>query len=408
MQVLQINPISLFNQTNITQSKRCPSFGLNRQKPLEKDTVTFRGVKFAQVLEATAQINNEKLKIPAKNFMAILQVIAIELKDYGVSFNRELCEPNSIKSAKSVVSKIKRSRTFKVPDRIRGTLYCKNIYDMSVLFKRILPALEDYGYYVADMDVAVEEAMKRGYKPTEEEIKKGMISYPDIDIRLSVDDIDNPIRNIEAIPDDKKYCLGKPQPSGYEDIQIRLVKIDGDKTKAKKQRKQNFWHELIIIAGEEYDKTKHNESEHIYAYTRQFQELNLYNNKDSEDIVKLIKWKISKIKKIFSNEITQKVYENAKSKDLYGETEEYLPITLTTEDETTLTKCYNKIIDLTKDYYEQKKEGKSESEKALNTIKREEKEDLERLDDIRQGLTDAVDFYRNQYNKTSTAKKKSK
>ncbi len=401
MQVLQINPISFFNNNQTNQSQHCPSFGLKMQKPLESDTVSFKGFRFDKVLEATAHSNNEKLKIPAKNFMAILQAIAIDLKDYGVSFNKSLCEPNSIKSPKSVVSKIKRSRTFKVPDRIRGTLYCKNIYDMSVLFKRILPALEEQGYFVADTEIALEEAMKRGYQPTPEEIKKGVVNYPDIDIRLNDEDYENPIRNIESIPDNMKYCIGKPQPSGYEDIQIRLEKTDG----TKKTKKAKFWHELIILVGEEYDKTKHNESEHIYAYTRQFQELNLYNNEDSEKTVQLIKWCISRIKRIFSNEITQKVYENAKSKDLYGETEEYLPITLTEDDKSTLTKCYNKIMSLTEEYYKQKKKSKSDNEKAQNAIKREEKEDLERLGAIREGLTKAVDFYKN-YNETSNNKKK--
>lgn len=407
MNILPVNRITapnynLYNSQNIGYNR---SYGLQLQKPLAADTVSFKcAVKFDKILETNAAKNNEKLKIPAKNYMAVLQAVATDLRDYGVSFDRLRCEPNSIKSAKSVVSKIKRSKTFIVPDRIRGTLYCKNIYDMSVLFNKILPALEEYGYYVRDTEIPVEEAMKRGYKPSPEEIKRGIVNYPDIDIRLKDDDEDNPIKNIESIPDDKKCCLGKPQSSGYEDIQIRLEKIDDTQTDLKKHRKQKFWHELIILTGEEYDKTKHDESEHIYAYTRQFQELNIYN-KDFEDIAELKRY-ISLIRKTFSNEITQNVYENAKSRDMLGITEA-LAISITEKNEKSLTECYDEIENITKRYYKEQIETKAKTEKSKQTLEQERDEDIARLAEIRKGLTEAIEFYKNYPASADGKKKKS-
>lgn len=394
MQVMQINPISFINQIKMKQLQCGTSLGLKMQEPLKQDTISFEGsVKFEQFVEKTAQKNNEKLLAPATIYMDILESIAMKLQNLGVSFDRNYCEPNAIKSAKSVISKIKRSKTFIIPDRIRGTLFCKNIYDLSILFNNILPELAKRGYNIASTEVSIQDALRRGYIPNDEELSRGFVIYPDMDIRL-----DNIFVQAEALPENMKYSLSKPQPSGYEDIQIRFKKTNGIKN--------DVLHELIIIVGSKYAEAKHDESNMIYNYTRQFKELNLFNkSKNSDETIAMIKRYTDLITKIFSTEISQKVYENAKSYDIFG-IKTPMPISLSGEDEKILTGYYDSIEKLTKEYYKKTIEEKSKNEKVQNTLKKERKEDLERLANIRKGLTEAVDFYRNQYNKTSSSKKK--
>lgn len=392
MQVLQINPISIINQTQIKQSQYCNVFGLRMQNTIKQDTVSFRGaVKFEQFVEKTAQKNNEKLLEPATIYMDILESIAMKLSYLGVSFDRDYCEPNAIKSAKSVVSKIKRAKTFLIPDRIRGTLFCKNIYDLSIIFNNILPELAKRGYSIADTEVPLQDALKRGYIPNQEEISRGSVIYPDVDIRL-----DNTLVQAEALPENLKYSLSKPQPSGYEDVQIRLKKSTG--------YGNNTLHELIIIIGPKYAEVKHDESAKIYNYTRQFKELNIFNRSNDETVA-LIKRYTDLISKMFSTEISQKIYENAKSCDIYG-IKEPMPISLNEDDEKILTDYYDSIEKHTKEYYKKAIEAKFKNEKAKKILKKEKQEDMERLALIRKGLTDAVDFYRNQYNKPNDKKKK--
>ena len=403
MQVLPVFKTNLLNNTlpiNRSADYSTTGFGIRMAKPLEKDTVSFKAyVKFEKILETTADKTNQKLLATATIYMDVLESIAMKLKDYGVSFDRKYCEPNAIKSAKSVVSKIKRAKTFKIPDRIRGTLYSKNIYDLSILINHILPELEKRGYIVAQTETSLEEAIKRGYKPNANEIKKGEVLCPDIDIRL-----DNELLNTEALPKNLEYYVGKPQASGYEDIQIRLLLQKGLEHRSSVN---NTLHELIILVGPEYAKTKHDESDKIYNYIRQFKELNIYNNsRTNSETISLIKRYIELISKMFSTEISQKVYENAKNFDIYG-IKKAMPISLSEDDEKTLTGYYDSLEKLTKEYYKVL-ESKSKSEKSKEILNKQRKEDQERLAIIRKGLTDAVDFYKNKYNKQNTTKKKAK
>lgn len=403
MNILSINRINTQDHNSYwqrTNSNRL-SYGLKLQAPLKADTVSFGcTVKFDKILESTAEKNNQKLLETATVYMDILESIAMKLGGAGVSFDRAYSEPNSIKSAESIVSKIKRSKTFKIPDRIRGTIYCKKIYDLSVLFDQILPELEKRGYIISDAEIPLKEAMKRGYKPSDEEIKRGEIIYPDVDIRLN-----RASTNASSLPENLKYSLSEPQSSGYEDIQIRLTKKDAAK---KTSMQQKTLHELIILTGPEYARTKHYESEKIYSYTRQFKELNIFNNgKEDDETILLIKGYKDIVLKMFSTEITQKLYENAKSQDIYGIVKT-MPISLSSDDEKTLTECYDEMERLTKKYYKDMIETKAKSEKARETFMAEKKEDLERLAEVRKGLTEAIEFYKNYPASANDTKKKTK
>lgn len=395
MNVLFVSRINFLNLTPPCKQahKNDVSYGLRMQKPITSDTVSFKGLRFDKILEGSATKTNERLTTSATIYMDILESIAMKLKNFGVSFDRDYCEPNAIKSAKSVISKIKRSKTFIIPDRIRGTLYCKNIYDLSVLFNQILPELKKRGYEVALTEVPIQDALKRGYIPKADELEKGSVIYPDVDIRL-----DNTLVQAEALPDNMKYSLGKPQPSGYEDVQIRLKKTAGSNS--------NTLHELIIIVGPKYAEAKHDESDRIYSYIRQFKELYLINTgkNDDETMAKLKRY-MDLISKVFSTEITQKIYENAKSADIYGIVKP-MPISLNDDDESILTSYYDDIEKITKEYYKKMIEAKAKTPKVQERLKKEKNEDMAKLALIRQGLTEAYDFYKDYPNKTNTKKKK--
>ncbi|MCQ2744190.1 MAG: hypothetical protein MJ230_05280 [bacterium] len=391
MHILPLNSINTnkFNNNKYSNNSVVNSnFGLKMEKPLLADTVSFKAKNtMLNFFEKQAAVNNSKLVGEATVYMDTLEAIANKLKDSGVSFNREYCEPNAIKSATSVVSKIIRAGVLKVPDRIRGTLYFSDIYNLNTLINKILPEFSKRGYVIAEVPMSIEESMKRGKMPTDEDIKKGYVLLPDMDLRLA-----GIAEKRNQLPENLKYSLGNPQPSGYEDIQIRFSKINDN---VKRKKNENL-HELIILIGPNYAQTKHDESEKIYKYTRCFKELNIFNKKDSNNIaIEKIKRYSDLVTKLFSTEITQKVYENAKNHDMYGISKE-MPISLSKADEATLTNYYDAIESLTKDYYNAILSKKSNNKSYVARIKNERQADLEKLAWIRQGLTDAVDFYKNR------------
>ena len=59
----------------------------------------------------------------------------------------------------------------KVPDTIRATLYCNDPYDLAKLNDELLPLMKQRGYVLADTKMSVQDLMKRGYIPTDDEIK---------------------------------------------------------------------------------------------------------------------------------------------------------------------------------------------------------------------------------------------
>ena len=50
--------------------------------------------------------------------MDSLQAVATELEPYGISFCRTYCEENAVKSPQSQVSKMERSKSFDILDKM--------------------------------------------------------------------------------------------------------------------------------------------------------------------------------------------------------------------------------------------------------------------------------------------------
>jgi len=390
MNILPVSYPKIFNNSSVQHRKKSNeiSFGIkisaNNIVP-ENNILSNCRVPFIDFVEYSANKHNKKLKVPAANYLTDVGVIATMLEPLGVSFDRAYCEPNAIKSGKTVADKVLRSGTLIIPDRIRATLYNKNIYNMEILFNHILPEFEKHGYEIAYVEKSLDYALMKGYTPSQKDIEHGYMLCPDIDIRLNR----KYVENIESIPQKYKYSLGEPQESGYEDIQIRFIKSDGNSHPMALR-------ELIILSGPEYAKAKHDESENIYSYTRQFKKLNILNSKNKDETIELLKQYIKNITDIFSYEITQKLYGNAMSFDRVG-IKGGKSITISERDEKDLTENYNNIEKITRLYYKGLLESASNSEE-YKIYSRHKDADLDRLGNIRSGLTKAIKFYKQQNN----------
>ena len=122
-------------------------------------------------------------------------------------------------------------------------MYCKNIYDLSVLKEQIIPEFAQRGFLLAPKEVSLEKLESTGYIPTKTEQKRGYVIKRDLDIRLDNEQI------TKTVPEYASY-ISKPQDSGYEDIQLRFIRSYDTK-------ENPLQHELIIIPGENYAKAKH-------------------------------------------------------------------------------------------------------------------------------------------------------
>lgn len=392
MNILPVSYSNFYNASAVLNRKKQNNinFGINinTRELIRTNTIqSNNGTFMYDFVERSAKQYSKTLKIPAEHFLNDVEKITDILNPYEVSFDREYCEPNVIKSGGTAAKKVLRSKTFRIPDWLRATQYSKNIYDMDILFNHILPAYKNLGYTVAEVEMPLEDAMKRGYTPSKEDIENGYVKLPDIDIRLDEEEIEN----IQAIPKRYKYSLGKPQESGYEDIQIRFVKKKGGHSK------QSLLHELIILTGPEYARVKHEESEKIYSYIRQFKELNILNSED-KNTVKLIRDRIKVVKETFSDEITKKLYGNAMSLDMTGE-KSGRSISINKKDEKDLTANYNIIDKITIKYYKDLLNNtQNPQEKAC--IETQKNADMQKLGEIRRGLTKSLEFYKKQYSQT--------
>ena len=268
--------------------------------PLSKDTVSFKAKTcLADALVQQASKDMGRLNRIGITFLDNLEAVANKLAPIGVSFSRAYCEKNMVKTPESYVSKVKRSGSLRVADRIRATLFSKNIDDLSV-FNKILEELSARGLAPATIEGNLDEMLVKGYTPTMEEVSgKASVTAKDIDIRLT-----NPKNSINGLSE-YMYSQSGAQMSGYEDIQMRLIRQYD-----KKETPELL--ELIILSGKDYAYAKHLESEYIYSpIMKVFQELNIVNKtkSKSEDYNMVIRC-FATIKNILVKEISQCFNEN--------------------------------------------------------------------------------------------------
>lgn len=367
---------------NNSKAVTAPKFGLTMAKPLLNDTVSFKATQpVADILEHQLKKDEARMKRIATTYLDMLESMANKLKDYGVSFNRGYCEQNPVKSSKSQISKIKRSGTFIVPDRIRSTLYVQNIYDLSILNDKILPELKERGFVINKIPGNLEKLIAKGYVPTIEEVSGKGVMVPDLDIRL-----EGVANKINQLNPEYQYSIGKPQKSGYEDIQMRLIRDFDDKT-------DPVQHELIILMGNNYACAKHLESDLVYGVLRRFDELNIIK-KGNENIEnhKVVTRCIALLKQVFSNEISKKLFNNAKKMDLTGE-KDLEKIHLSDENVKLITNCLDELKKAVNSYYRTARASKRIGEATKAKIMQEGKNDRDAILAISEDLKFTIDFF---------------
>lgn len=359
---------------------------------LKADTVTFTSRynkksvhTIGDALEAQMEANFPRLQRIATTYLDVLESVAFKLKEFGFSFDRAYCELNPVKSPKSSKSKVIRSSSFKVPDQIRATMYCDDPYNLDKL-NLLLAEMKKRGYVLANTDMPIKDLMKRGYIPTEQEAQNldATKLVPDLDIRLE----DKVSEQITKLPPELRYSIGKPQKSGYEDIQMRFVR-DFD------TKKNPVQHELIVLFGPNYSLAKHNESSDVYSSLRLFDELHMPTSKDKEgsNAHKAERY-MDLIKKMFRGKISEKLFLNAKNKDLYDIQEE-IPITFSETDISLFENYFNGLrARVHGAYADAKKSTNVPSVKRQYT--KDYKDDREKLDTIQTSLRAAIEKYNYQ------------
>ncbi len=378
----------------------------SKLSPLKADTVSFSGgmAKVSDFLEGQFITESPRLHRIATTYLDVLESVAFKLKERGFSFDRVYCELNPVKSPAARTSKIMRSGSMKVPDTIRATLYCSNPYDLSKLNDELLPMMKQRGYVLSDTKMSVQDLMKRGYMPTEEEIKllerlkandflnsqeglelsKKLEKYvPDLDIRL--EDVSEQLPKLNT---ELRYSIGNPQKSGYEDIQIRFVR-DFDK------KKNPVQHELIILFGPNYSKAKHEESARVYSHLRKLDELNidLSDSSEQSNAGKFGRY-IDLVKQMFRGKISQKLFLNGKNKD-YADIPDEAIINFLPEDISLFEGYFNglrlRLANLHKEAL--KSTNLASVRRQLN---KDFREDKAKIEEVYNGLKETIEHYNYQ------------
>ncbi len=267
-----------------------------RIQQLSADTVSFSGnitTPLSRIEEAIRLGYDKNLpfyRSMGARLMDTLKVIADKYASRGVSFDEAYCAPAVVKSTDSFISKF--LRCGESLDRVRSTLFVENPYDFK-LIREILDDFELRGYFVRQIP--------QGKKS----------SIPDFDIRLDGVKPEDTV----ILGEDLAKCIGKPQKSGYEDIQIRLV----DKNLSKKDAPPL---EVLILYGKNYAIAKHNESYYSYDIRRMLDNLlhiSKIENPNVHTPAYRVKTNTDTIGGILRDYIAKPLFFNAKNKDYFHE-----------------------------------------------------------------------------------------
>lgn len=419
---------------------------------LSQDTVSFKAATYKGISEAIEHKyvkEAPRLKRIATTFLDTVESVANKYKEYGVSFVREMFEETAVKEVDSKMSKIVRAKTFDDRDAIRTTLFIKNPYDLSILFDKIIPELgpdADRIYKVARIPMPVGDMVKRGYIPIDEidlikqffeiphtkeshnkyfrELKKLKYDYddtkkllaeflktgkkpnkddiieiaktlkkdmPDIDIRLNKKLLDT-----STIPEEYQYCVGKPH-GPYEDIQLRFVRTtESDNTKP-------IYHELLIHFGPTYNRNAFKEHNWVYEPLRLFGELNIPVKEsvgryiDFEEFPEQgIAKNIADIKELFRTKVSDKLINNGKNVDYYGNNEED-PIYFSFDEVEKFEKKMKSLKYHLKNYYEKEKINTQVSTIAGEQVDKDSKADIKLINKIWRKLEETIEKVNHEF-----------
>ena len=363
-----------------------------------------------------------------------------------------------VKNAETRVKKIIRSGSMKVHDIIRQTAYCENPYnfdnllylikemetcryvldmapmEMGKLMKRgYMPSEEEYtimtyltkpkgknayknlmtffeenGYSRTEIKKVLEDLQQLGHTPTKEEFYDAFVkvskNMPDLDIRLNPKMITP--EQIKKLPEEYRYCIGKPQDSGYEDIQMRFVRS------YVQEKSKQVPHELIILFGENYHKSKSRESHFIYSHLRKIKELGVkrfFENEKYDNETRKVKTYIELIEEMFRGKVSRKEYLNGRNKDFMKDKHEVKIVF--TEDDETLAKGYFEglLREIGKPYGKAINKTAKDKRKPLKDALRADRETIKSM---QAGLKESIDAYNSgkayEYTSSKTRTKKKK
>ena len=436
------NSLNTLNTNNYTDFRLIKPQYKNQ---LTQDTVSFTAT--SKVISDTVYKNYQKqyptLQPIGEIFLDVTAAVAKALKEDGIYFVREMFENTVVKAPDSKLSKVMRKKTFDDRDAIRTTIFSKNPYDLSVLFEKIIPEYKKRGYHLAPISTSIGELMERGYIPVEEEnliskfftiehtkeshnkyfreLKKNGYDYdeakkilalylkelkenpskeelieviralkkdvPDLDIRLKL----NSATKAEA-PEDLQYTIGKPQKSGYEDIQLRFIReIDKDNPKP-------IYHELLIQFGPTYNRNAWKEHNMVYEPLRLFDELSIpLNNPVKGEVTfkeypeKGVEKFVSDIKDMFRTKVSKVLVENGKNEDYLGNIEDNDEIFFTEFDIKKFERKFANIKGFLAEYYSQLTQKAAVSPMAQEQIEKDKLADLKIIKEIEDKLRKTID-----------------
>lgn len=302
--ILGITPNFQLKQNSY--DKRCETPVLKSHNVgLSTDTVSFTSKKvvadevkytFENLFENLYDKQRPLNEVLAVRFVDSIKAVAEELKEFGFKLP-EAIDDKAVKGKVAYLDKFRRSGS-KPMDVVRYTLYNPNPYDLELFFGKFLPAMKARGY---DLLVIPDEVVGKKVKS-----KKF-----DLDFRLGGLDADV----VSKLPPPFQKCIGKPQKSGYEDIQIRFVDTT---VSPKKQTPQ----ELLILFGENYSKAKNDEHYYVYEITRDLKDklmISQIENPSMHSPEKRVQDNIKILRDLLNNTISKPLFINAKSIDFYGE-----------------------------------------------------------------------------------------
>lgn len=418
--------------------------------PLKCDTVSFTAAKSISDSIWHSYVKElPRLRRIATAYLDATEAVANKFKSDGVYFMREMFENTAVKEPDSKLSKVNRSKNFVVRDAIRTILFVKNPYDLSILFDKIIPEYTSKrGYNIAQIAKPIGEIMEKGYVPVEEEkliskffkiehtkeshtkyfrelkkcgygyedAKKALAKYlkegkvpnndeiieivkllkkytPDIDIRLSKKRID-----MSAVPEEYRYSIGKPQKSGYEDIQLRFIRdVDKDKTSP-------IYHELIIQFGPTYNRNAFKEHELVYEPLRLFEELHIpMNNPVKGEVTfkeypeKGVEKFISDVKDMFRTMVSKVLINNGKNVDFFGNVDDNDEIFFNFIDIKKFERKFANITGFLKEYYRQQITKAQISLIATEQIYKDQKDDLRMLKNIKLMLENTIESLNSEH-----------
>ena len=300
MNILSFNPIIKSNKNNVFHNNRNINPVYSNLAPLKADTVSFGASSNAihDAIESDYEAQIPMLKEKGLKLMNTMSEVAEEVD--GCIYDTEYCEKSLNKDIDRYMKKFKDSGSVPM-DKIRTTVFIKNLYDLSIT-ENLLRSLEKRGYYVL---------------PVPDKISgKKILSYkPDFDIRL--DDISP--AELKKLPQDLRECLSHRQKSGYGDIQMRIVDASNipPKERTVKKLASLVPQEVILVFGRNTADAKTDESKYVYNITRALEKMHIIVNGQETQSVRKIKNHIKTISSTLRANISKPLYRNAENLDTF-------------------------------------------------------------------------------------------